>query len=125
MRNEKSKTDLARARQLKREGKIDVSDSPELTEEWFNSATYGARPPKVMLSMRVDADVMAFFRESIGPGYQRVIHDLLRRFVELKKAGARTEWKVSEERTASKKLAKSSNRVKAAASSRQRAKKSS
>lgn len=86
MRNERSKSNLAKARQLKREGRIDFSDSPELTDEWFNNATFGPRTPKVMLSMRVDADILEFLRMNIGPGYQRVIHELLRRFVEVKKA---------------------------------------
>ena len=38
-------------------------------------------PTKVLTTIRLDADVIAFFR-SLGPGYQSRINDVLRRFKE-------------------------------------------
>jgi len=38
-------------------------------------------PTKVLTAIRLDADVVAFFREQ-GPGYQTRINDVLRKSVE-------------------------------------------
>jgi uncharacterized protein (DUF4415 family) len=58
---------------------IDFSDIPELTDEWFARAVRGKfyRPIKEIVSIRLDKDVLAFFR-SQGAGYQTRINDTLR-----------------------------------------------
>ena len=70
---------------------IDPDDAPELTDEWFAGADYyragklvrrGGRPkkiaPKEAVSIRLDADVVAHFREE-GPGWQSRINAALRK----------------------------------------------
>ena len=58
---------------------IDFSDIPELTDEWFARAVRGKfyRPVKEIVSIRLDKDVLAFYR-SQGAGYQTRINDTLR-----------------------------------------------
>jgi len=58
---------------------IDFSDIPELTDEWFAGAVRGKfyRPVKEIVSIRLDKDVLAFYR-SQGAGYQTRIDDALR-----------------------------------------------
>jgi uncharacterized protein (DUF4415 family) len=58
---------------------IDFSDIPELTDEWFASAVRGKfyRPVKEVVSIRLDKDVLAFFRHQ-GAGYQTRINNTLR-----------------------------------------------
>jgi uncharacterized protein (DUF4415 family) len=69
----------------------DPDDAPELTDEWFATADLyqagklirrGGRPkkaaPKEAVSIRLDADVVAHFREE-GPGWQSRINAALRK----------------------------------------------
>ena len=69
---------------------VDPDEAPLLTEEWFEGADlyHGERlvrpgrpksaNPKVAISLRLDADVLAFFRKA-GPGWQTRINDALRK----------------------------------------------
>ena len=58
---------------------IDFSEMPELTEEWFARAVRGKfyRPVKEIVSIRLDKDVLAFYRRQ-GAGYQTRINNTLR-----------------------------------------------
>ena len=53
--------------------------------EWHDIATR-RESPKVQLTLRVDADVVKWFR-SMGPGYQPRMNDVLRAFMHAKLAG--------------------------------------
>jgi uncharacterized protein (DUF4415 family) len=68
--------DLATLRKMKDEG-IDLSDIPEITD-WSN-AVRGKfyRPVKQSLTIRLDADVIAWLK-SQGSGYQTRINSILR-----------------------------------------------
>lgn len=72
------KSDLRRVRALKDED-IDYSDIPELDDAWFETATV-ATPAKELISMRLDEDVLTFFREE-GRGYQTRINAVLRAYM--------------------------------------------
>jgi uncharacterized protein (DUF4415 family) len=62
---------------------IDFSDSPEVTAEQFAKATVlkelAPTPRKVRLTLRLDADVIDWFKAQ-GPGYQTRINALLRAY---------------------------------------------
>jgi uncharacterized protein (DUF4415 family) len=70
----------------------EYDEIPELTDEWFASADRRSggklvrrgRPksddPKQLVSLRLDADVLRWFKRS-GAGYQSRIGDVLRRHV--------------------------------------------
>jgi uncharacterized protein (DUF4415 family) len=68
--------DLANLRKMKDED-IDLSDLPEITD-WTN-AVVGKfyRPVKQSLTIRLDADVIAWLKAQ-GSGYQTRINSLLR-----------------------------------------------
>ena len=60
---------------------IDFSDISELDESFFREATW--QPPvKKPVTIRIDEDVLAWFRGQ-GPGYQTRINKLLRRYMEI------------------------------------------
>jgi uncharacterized protein (DUF4415 family) len=56
-------------------------DAPPIFDEWFDKAMAIPAASKVPISIRVDADVLAFFRKT-GPGYQTRMNTVLRAFVE-------------------------------------------
>jgi len=74
----RQKENLKRIAEIKDED-FDLSDIPELTDEWFARAVRGKfyRPIKKIVSIRLDKDVLAFYR-SQGAGYQTRIDDTLR-----------------------------------------------
>ncbi len=78
----KSRTDWARVEATK-DSEIDFSDSPELTPEAFARAVVrkGLSPvaAKAQLTLRLDADVLDWFRAQ-GSGYQTRINALLRAY---------------------------------------------
>jgi uncharacterized protein (DUF4415 family) len=86
----KTKTDWDRVDALA-EKDIDLSDNPEVTPEMFAKAVVRrglvAIPPKEQVTLRLDSDVLKWFR-SQGKGYQTQINALLRAYVEARlKAG--------------------------------------
>ena len=64
---------------------VDTSDIPEISAEQFARAVVrrGLKPSaaKVQLTIRVDSDVLEWFRKK-GPGYQTRINKLLRAYME-------------------------------------------
>jgi len=85
---QKSETDWERIKKM-RDDEIDFSDLPELTPEMFANAVvrknFRAIPPKRQLTLRIDQDVIDFFKEQ-GRGYQTKINQLLRAYMEAHKA---------------------------------------
>jgi uncharacterized protein (DUF4415 family) len=68
-----------------KDGKIDFSDTPELTPRQLARAVVrrGLKPVprKKQLTIRVDSDVLEWYR-SQGPGYQTRINALLRAYMQ-------------------------------------------
>jgi uncharacterized protein (DUF4415 family) len=74
----------SRKRQLKKlasrpDSQIDFSDIPELTDKFWRNAVRNPfyRPVKKQLTLRLDADVIAWLRHQ-GKGYQTRANALLR-----------------------------------------------
>lgn len=59
---------------------IDTSDIPELDDDFFRNADIVV-PPKQPVTLRLDADVLMWFK-SQGQGYQTRINKLLRSYME-------------------------------------------
>ncbi|WP_339489719.1 BrnA antitoxin family protein [Pseudomonas sp. EL_65y_Pfl2_R95] len=59
---------------------IDTGDIPELTDDFFRRAELRA-PVKKAVTIRLDADVLEWFKEQ-GAGYQTRINQLLRRYMQ-------------------------------------------
>jgi uncharacterized protein (DUF4415 family) len=84
----KSQTNWARLDALK-EKDIDLSDTPEITPQMIAKAVvrHGLKPvpPKAQVTLRVDSDVLEWFKE-LGQGYQTRINALLRAYMDAHKA---------------------------------------
>jgi uncharacterized protein (DUF4415 family) len=85
---EKSGTDWERLRNMKDED-IDYSDIPRTTPEMWAKGVLRKNfipiPRKRQLTLRIDDDVINFFKEQ-GRGYQTKINQLLRAYMEAHKA---------------------------------------
>jgi len=61
---------------------IDFSDIPEITEEQWKAARRFYKPVKQPVTMRLDADIVAWFKDHAeGRPYQSEINRVLRRHV--------------------------------------------
>ncbi|MBV4535051.1 BrnA antitoxin family protein [Pseudomonas urmiensis] len=74
-----SKTDWSRLAQQD-DQQIDTSDIAELGEDFFRQAELRV-PAKQAVTIRLDADVLAWFKEQ-GTGYQTRINQLLRQYMQ-------------------------------------------
>jgi len=63
---------------------IDTSDIPELDKDFFRHAKLRMPKGKQMVSLRLDSDVLDWFKRQ-GKGYQTKINAVLRAYVEAKK----------------------------------------
>lgn len=79
--NTASKTDWKRLAAQK-DSEIDTSNIPELGDDFFREAELRL-PPKQAITIRLDADVLEWFKEQ-GQGYQTRINQLLRRYMQNK-----------------------------------------
>ena len=78
----RSRTDWKRVDAMRDED-IDLSDSPELGPEFFANAIIWPGPKK-QITLRIDPDVLTFFRK-LGRGYQSTINAVLRKYMEARK----------------------------------------
>lgn len=74
-----SKTDWKHLATVK-DKDIDTSDIPELDEDFFRQAEIKL-PPKQSITIRLDSDVLEWFKAH-GQGYQTRINKLLRSYME-------------------------------------------
>ncbi len=85
----KSQTDWDKLNSMSDED-IDFSDIEEITPELFAKAVvrHGVKstPKKEQITIRLDSDVLAWFR-SQGKGYQTRINDLLRAYMKAYEQG--------------------------------------
>jgi uncharacterized protein (DUF4415 family) len=82
-RSKTDQTDWKRIDAMKDED-IDLSDIPEITPEMFARAVrrrnFRVIPRKKQLTLRVDSDVVDWYKKQ-GPGYQTRINSLLRAYM--------------------------------------------
>lgn len=74
-----SRTDWSRLA-LQDDKDIDTSDIPELDQDFFRQAELRV-PAKQTVTIRLDSDVLAWFKEQ-GSGYQTRINQLLRQYMQ-------------------------------------------
>jgi uncharacterized protein (DUF4415 family) len=62
------------------DSEIDFSDIPELTDEFWQNAVPNPfyRPVKKQITLRIDADILAWLRQKGDEGYQSRLNALLR-----------------------------------------------
>lgn len=82
---EKSKTDWDKLENMP-DSDIDYSDIPELDESFFKKAKLRMPKAKPLISIRLDPDVLEWFK-SFGAGYQTRINAVLRMYMEANRQG--------------------------------------
>jgi uncharacterized protein (DUF4415 family) len=63
---------------------IDYSDTPELDESFFDNATIRMPEPKKAVNIRLDNDVLEWYKKQ-GAGYQTRMNAVLRMYMMTKK----------------------------------------
>ncbi len=81
-----SKTDWARV-DATTDAEGDYSEIPELGKEFFQKAVLRMPEPKATVTIRLDMDVLNWFKRE-GRGYQTRINALLRAYMEAQKQRA-------------------------------------
>lgn len=81
----RSRTDWKRIDSLP-DKDIDYSDIPKQGADFFAHAILWPRPKK-QITLRLDPDVLKFFRKQ-GRGYQTAINAVLRKYMEARKTAA-------------------------------------
>ncbi len=74
------RTDWERLRAMK-DREIDYSDIPALDHRFFENATLRLPKPKSIVTMRLDPEILKWFKKQ-GKGYQTRINAVLRMYVE-------------------------------------------
>jgi len=83
--DEVKKAPISRARMAEiaaiPDDKIDFSDIPELTEKFWKNAVPNPfyKPVKKQVTLRIDADILAWLRQQGKDGYQSRLNAVLRR----------------------------------------------
>ncbi len=54
---------------------------PKVAADWASGVVFAEKEPKLAVSLRLDADVLRFFR-GLGSGYQTRINEVLRVFMD-------------------------------------------
>jgi uncharacterized protein (DUF4415 family) len=82
------RTDWARVRaKTEEELERDIASDPDFKDvprEWYKNAEAIMPIPKKLLSLRLDSDIVDWFKQQ-GPGYQTRINAVLRAFVQQKR----------------------------------------
>jgi|SRR3989339_483463 len=71
---------------------INTSDIPELDSSFFANATLKLPEPKKAISLRLDPDVLSWYKKQ-GSGYQTRINAVLRFYMQAKHAAGKTTHK--------------------------------
>jgi uncharacterized protein (DUF4415 family) len=82
--SKKSKTNWDKVARLK-DYEIDTSDVPVLDKDFFKKAELRMPKPKTMVSIRLDEDVLTWFKKQ-GKGYQTKINEILKMYMRAKAA---------------------------------------
>lgn len=78
-KNSRSRTDMAKLRR-KDDKSINYEDSPATTKEFWKDAKVFMPQHKVPVSLRLDEDILNYFKEE-GSGYQSRINAVLKAYV--------------------------------------------
>ena len=69
---------------------IDYSDIPELDDDFFKEAVY-VPPRKQSLNVRYDYEVIDYFKNHVGKGYQTLMNAVLKKYVRAQKANTSSD----------------------------------
>jgi uncharacterized protein (DUF4415 family) len=77
---------ISREEQLKilgqmQDSDIDYSDSPATNAEFWQKATLNVPPVKVPVTLRIDPNVLAWYKQQVPRGYQTLINTVLKKYM--------------------------------------------
>ena len=77
---------ISREEQLKilglmKDSEINYADAPATNEEFWQNATVNLPPVKVPVTLRLESDVLAWYKEQVPRGYQTLINHVLRKYM--------------------------------------------
>lgn len=89
LKNGGGQTDWQAARGLSQRKVESLADEEDgaLSDDWESSVVIGLPPRKQAVHIRLDVDILDWFREQ-GPGYQTRINSVLRSFVDSRRKAA-------------------------------------
>ncbi|MBN1760979.1 MAG: BrnA antitoxin family protein [Chitinispirillaceae bacterium] len=71
------------------DNEINLEDSPELDDSFFANATIRMPEPKKSVSLRLDPDILEWYKHQ-GPGYQTRMNAVLRMYMRAKNSNVKS-----------------------------------
>jgi len=77
---------ISREEQLKilgrmKESDIDYTDAPATDADFWQDATVNIPPVKVPVTLRLDPNVLAWYKQQVPRGYQTLINNVLQKYM--------------------------------------------
>ncbi len=77
---------ISREEQLKilgrmRDSDIDYTDAPTTNADFWQDATVNIPPVKVPVTLRLDPNVLAWYKQQVPRGYQTLINNVLQKYM--------------------------------------------
>ena len=77
---------ISREEQLKilgrmKESNIDYTDAPATDTDFWEDATVNIPPVKVPVTLRLDPNVLAWYKQQVPRGYQTLINNVLQKYM--------------------------------------------
>jgi uncharacterized protein (DUF4415 family) len=77
---------ISREEQLKilglmKDSDIDYTDAPATTNDFWQDATLNVPPVKVPITLRLDPNVLSWYKQQVPRGYQTLINTVLKKYM--------------------------------------------
>ena len=66
---------------LMKDSEIDYTDAPATNEEFWQEAIVNIPPTKVPVTIRLESDVLEWYKQQVPRGYQTLINHVLRKYM--------------------------------------------
>jgi uncharacterized protein (DUF4415 family) len=60
---------------------IDYTDAPATSSDFWEDATVNIPPVKVPVTLRLDPNVLAWYKQQVPRGYQTLINNVLQKYM--------------------------------------------
>jgi uncharacterized protein (DUF4415 family) len=64
-----------------RDSDIDYTDAPATDTDFWEDATVNIPPVKVPVTLRLDPNVLAWYKQQVPRGYQTLINNVLQKYM--------------------------------------------
>ena len=66
---------------LMKDSDIDYTDVPATNDEFWQEAMVNIAPPKIPVTIRLESDVLEWYKQQVPRGYQTLINHVLRKYM--------------------------------------------